>query len=177
MPGVTGRRFGAGLIDLVLALVWAGLVAAGAFAAQTIAGPALLPPLLFNVALGSLVVLPVIAALAVTEGGRYGASPGKQWLGLRVQRVDGGPLGRGRALVRNLVKFGLPWLIGHAAVLALLTSPSPVAADVWVLVGTAVLLPLAYVVSCLVDDGRAPYDHVAGSRVRAAAAGRRLAAD
>jgi uncharacterized RDD family membrane protein YckC len=177
MPGVKGRRIRAALVDLAVALGWAAVVAAAAVAVQLWVGLGAVPPLQLNVLLGGLVVLPVIGWLALTEGGRYGASPGKQWLGLRVQRAGGGPLGRGRALVRNLVKVGVPWLIGHAAVLAVVTGSSPLAADVWILVSIAVLLPVVYLASCLLEDGRTPYDHAAGSRVVVSAAGRRFAED
>lgn len=175
MPGVKGQRIRAGLVDLGLALGWAAAVA-GIVVVLALTGiGTTVPPLQLNLIVGAAVVAPVIGWLSLTEGGRYGASPGKQWLGLRVQRADGQDLGRGRALVRNLVKVGLPWLIGHAAAVSLLTSPAPIGLDVWLLAGIAILLPLCYLAAVLLGDGRTPYDLLAGSRVAAPTRGRRVA--
>lgn len=172
-----GQRVRAALVDLGLGLAWAAVVAAVGVPLYLTGGLDGLQALQLNLLGGALVVVPVIIGLAATEGGRYGASPGKQWLGLRVRRTDGRVLGRGRALLRNTVKIGLPWMIGHAAVVAFATSPVPVAPDVWILVTIAVLLPLSYLAAALLEDGRTPYDVLAGSRVVAAAAGRRVALD
>ena len=51
---------------------------------------------------GGLLTSSVIFGLL--EGSRWQASPGKKLLGLRVIRLDGGPVHRGRALQRNLFK-------------------------------------------------------------------------
>ncbi|MEN0072187.1 MAG: RDD family protein [Propionicimonas sp.] len=171
------QRIRAALVDLALVLGWVAVVSAVVVTlALSGAGPRL-PPLQLNLVVGAAMVLPAIGWLTLTEGGRYGASPGKQWLGLRVLRTDGDGLGRPRALVRNLAKLGLPWAIGHAAVVALLTTPAPAGADVWILLGIAVLLPVAYLVAAFLEGGRTPYDLLASSRVVTAATGRRVAED
>ena len=53
--------------------------------------------------IGGLLAGSVIFGLL--EGSRWQASPGKRLLGLRVVRLDGGPVHRGRALTRNLFKY------------------------------------------------------------------------
>ena len=172
-----GQRIRAALVDLALILGWIVLVAAVGVPLYLTGVTAGLRPLQLNLVGAALVVVPVVAGLAATEGGRYEASPGKQWAGLRVRRLDGGRLRYGRSLLRNAVKVGLPWVVGHAAAIALATSTDPVGADVWILTAVAYLLPLAYLVGALLDHGRAPYDVVAGSQVVVTAAGRRVAED
>jgi hypothetical protein len=87
-----------------------------------------------------------------------------------VDAGTGGGVGVGRALLRNILKIGLPWTIGHAAVVAIVlgSGDSAAAGPVWVLTAVAYVLPLAYVISLFIGDGRTPYDRVAGTRVIAA---------
>lgn len=177
MPGVMAWRFRASLVDLALILGWVALVAAVGVPLYLTGLTGALRPLQLNLVGAALVVLPVVAALTATEGGRYEASPGKQWCGLRVRRADGGRLGYGRSLLRNAIKVALPWLVGHAAAVALATSTDPVGTDVWILTAVAYLIPLGYLVAALLGHGRAPYDVVAGSQVVRASVGRRVAQD
>lgn len=114
-----------------------------------------------------VVVLPVVLAAAVLESRRSGATPGKRMLRLQVS----GPAGRpafGEALVRNALKLGVPWLLGHSAVFAIvLTSSTRVATPswVWALTGAAYVLPLVYLVTVCTPSGRTPYDRLARTQV------------
>ena len=178
MPGVTRWwRIRAALVDLALAAAWAVLVAAVTlplYATGSIPG---LSPLRALIAGSALVIVPIIIALGVLEGGRYEASLGKQWLGLRVRRSDGSRLGLGRSLLRNTVKAGPPWLLGCAALMVWASAVPPVGTDVWILTATAVLVPLGYLLAALSGHGRGPHDVVTDSVVVATTPGRRVAHD
>lgn len=134
-----------------------------------------LPPLELNLAGAVAVVLPAVVLFGLMESGRYEASPGKQWCGLRVRRGNGAQLGRTRALLRNLLKVGPPWLFAHAAVLVLLTARQPIGADVWVLTAAACAVPAIYVVTALTGDRRALYDLAVDARVVGTSGARRVA--
>lgn len=177
MPGVTRWRVRAALMDLALLLVWAMVVAVVTvplYATGTLPGLTPLPAILTGAA---LVIVPVIVGLALLEGGRYEASPGKQWSGLRVRRTDGTRLGFARSLLRNAIKFGPPWLLACAAVMVWVSAVPPVGADVWILTVIAALLPVGYLVAALAGNGRGPHDVLADSLVVATAPGRRVAED
>lgn len=172
-PAPLGRRLRAGLLDLGLALAWAGVLAGGYWGLRLAGVPLALPPFLLNLAGHALVVIPVVLVLTLTEGGRYEASPGKQWTGLRVRRLDDRGLGRSRALLRNLVKVALPALLGHAAVLTLITGQ--VGPDVVVLQALALSLPLSSLLLVCFGEGRGPWDLLCGAHVVPVSAGRRFA--
>jgi hypothetical protein len=74
----------------------------------------------------------------------------------------------GAALVRNALKIGVPWLIGHAAVFAITTGSADggdVPAGVWVLTAAAYVVPLVWIVSLFIAGGRTPYDRLSGTTV------------
>ncbi len=154
---------------------WAAVVLAVGFVLHQTGLLAGLPPLELNLAGAVAVLLPAVVLLGLTESGRYEASPGKQWCGLRVRRGDGAPLGRMRALLRNLLKVGPPWLFAHAAVLVVLTARQPVGVDVWVLTAAACAVPVIYVATALAGERRALYDLAVDAQVVGAAGARRLA--
>jgi len=173
VTSTTRSRLLAGLIDLGLVLVWALLIA-GVAALLVTAGPARgMPPLGLHLIGILVVVLPTTVGLTLLEAGRYEATPGKLKLGLRVRRDPTGErIGWGRSLLRNLLKVGLPWTLGHLAVIAV-GSAGGTAAIVGVLLAIAV--PVAYLVSLFTGDGRAIYDHLAGTMVIGTKPGRRFA--
>lgn len=173
-PAPLARRLRAGLLDLGIALAWAALVVGGHLGLRAASVPVHLPPLLLNVVGYSLIVVPVVLWLAFTEGGKYEGSPGKQWAGLRVRRLDGRQLGRPLALLRNLVKIALPAALGHAAVLMLITGQT--SPDVVVLQAVALSLPLSYLLLVAFGEGRGPWDLLCGTQVVPVTAGRRFAA-
>ncbi|QIK72520.1 RDD family protein [Propioniciclava coleopterorum] len=106
---------------------------------------------------------------AAAESGPHAATRGKRARGLRVGSTDGGPLPRGRALLRNVAKIAIPWQLGHTVALGasfgLFETGAP-----FILTATA----LTYVVvgvgvgMTVLGSGRPPHDRLAGSRVVAA---------
>ncbi|MCW5952623.1 MAG: RDD family protein [Propionibacteriaceae bacterium] len=174
-PAPLGRRLRAGLLDFGIALAWAAVVIGSYLGLQAAGVPVRLPPLLLNLVAHALIVVPVVLWLAFVEGGRYEASPGKQRAGLRVRRLDGRQLGRPLALLRNLVKVGLPAALGHAAVLMLITGQT--SPDVVVLQAVALSLPLSYLLLVCFGEGRGPWDLLCGTQVVPMSAGRRFAAE
>ena len=92
-----------------------------------------------------LITLPVTLYFALMESSPHQATWGKRRLGLRVQRVDGQPLSRGRALGRAALKF-VPWELAHACIWQVTFAgprPAPLIAVgfslVWLLVGANLL--------------------------------------
>jgi uncharacterized RDD family membrane protein YckC len=110
--------------------------------------------------------VPVSLWFAVSEAAPRGATPGKRLLGLRVVSSEGGPVGRGRSLLRTALKLTLPWELAHTAVWSLLTWPGdPDAPAVAVLLGVANAVIVVDLVSLFVGSRRTPYDRVAGTIV------------
>lgn len=154
-------------------LGWAVLVAAVGvplYAAGITGG---LGPFGLNLVGLALVVLPVTIGLTLLESGRYEATPGKLKLGLRVRRDPTGErISPARSLLRNLLKLGLPWALGHLAAISLATGGG---ADAQIGAVLSLAVPAAYLVSLFVGDGRTIYDHLAGTTVISTAPGRRFA--
>lgn len=173
VTSTTRSRLLAGLIDLGLVFAWVLLVAAVGVPLYLTGQTRALGPLALNLVGLALVVLPVTVALTVLECGRYEATPGKLKLGLRV-RVDptGERLSWQRSLLRNLLKLGLPWTLGHLAAIAVATGGG-IDAQIGAIVSMAV--PVAYVVSLFLGDGRTIYDRLAGTMVISTQPGRRFA--
>ena len=163
----------AGLIDLGLALAWALVVAAVGVPLYLTGRTAAVGPLALNLVGLALVVLPVTVALTLLECGRYEATPGKLKFGLRV-RVDptGARLSWQRSLLRNLLKLGVPWSLGHLAAIAL-AAGGGIDAQIGALLSMAV--PIAYLITLFTGDGRTVYDRLAGTMVITTEPGRRFA--
>lgn len=160
MKRLAWRRIAACLIDYACALVWAGIVAAVAFPLY-ISGLIRQSDLLAENMVASLVlVIPVIIFFASFEAGRHRATLGKRLLRIRLSRR--GPLNFGVAVVRNVLKVALPWIIGHAAVYGIVTWSPAGHIPTWVVALTfaAYILPIVYLVSLFVRKGRTPYDVV-----------------
>jgi len=165
------RRIAAWLIDWLCILGWVAVTAAVGvplYLAGVIAPSGLL---LLNVIGAVVIVIPVVLGASFFESGKRAATPGKRALRLRVESHGAGP-SLPRAVARNALKLGVPWLIGHAAAFAISTqsaSHSGVSAAIWTLTGFAYLLPIAYVVSLFLPSGRTPYDLLAHAEVASAA--------
>lgn len=172
MSASLGRRIRAGVIDLGLALAWAAVVVGAGFGLRS-AGLLTLAPLALNLIGGTLIVVPIVLFFSLAEGGRYEANPGKQWSGLRVRRLDGRPLGRPRALLRNFVKLAIPAVLAHAAALMLLTGQT--GTDVLLLTAIALSLPLSYLLLVCFGERRGPWDLLCDAEVLEIAPGRRFA--
>ena len=173
MTSTPRQRLLAGLIDFGLALAWALVVAAVGVPLYLTGRTSALNPLALNLVGLALVVLPVTIALTVLESGRYEATPGKLTLGLRV-RVDptGERLTWPRSLLRNLLKLGVPWSLGHLAAIAL-AAGGGIDAQIGAFASMAV--PIAYVITLFIGDGRTIYDRLAGTMVISTRPGRRFA--
>ncbi|SEB39021.1 RDD family protein [Paramicrobacterium humi] len=114
-------------------------------------------------------VPPAAATLfAAARESRDGATPGKKAEGLRVSTDDGQRVGWGTALLRNVVKIGIPWQIGHEVAIGA-ASGGFERGDRRTLAATIVTYPLlgALVGSVLVGSGRGVHDRLAGTRVAA----------
>lgn len=113
-------------------------------------------------------ILPVVLYFTLMESSRSGATWGKQRTGLRVVRVNGERLGRGRALIRSALKF-LPWQIAHTCLFHIPGWPmAPQAPPNWVMVGFVlvwVLVGLYLATMAAGPQRRTPYDWAAASQV------------
>ena len=156
------------LVDWVIILAWAALVAAIGIPLYLSGAIRALGSLELNLVSALVVVAPVTIALAVLESGRHHATFGKRVRQLHIVGAKAGaPVMFRRALVRNAMKIAVPWLIGHAAVYEIVESSvsGSVPAGVWILTASSYLLPIVYVVSLFVGSGRTPYDRLSGTRV------------
>jgi uncharacterized RDD family membrane protein YckC len=155
------------MIDWLVVLVWVAITAAIGVPLYAAGITSPMDPLALNVVSALVVVVPVVVGLAWTEAGRQQATPGKRLRRLRVVDAETGRrVTFGRALIRNALKVGLPWTIGHIAVVAIVESPEgSVSGLIWVLTALAYVLPLVYVASLFTRGGRTPYDAAARARV------------
>jgi uncharacterized RDD family membrane protein YckC len=173
VTSTTRSRLLAGLIDLGLALAWAVLVAAVGVPLYLSGRTSAIGPLALNLVGLALVVLPVTVALTAMECGRYEATPGKLKFGLRVRRDPTGErITWARSLLRNLLKLGVPWTLGHLAAIAL-ANGGGIDAQIGAIASMAV--PIAYVVTLFVGGRRTIYDRLAGTMVISTEPGRRFA--
>ncbi len=113
-------------------------------------------------------ILPVILYFTLLESSESGATWGKHRMGLRVVHRSGERLGRGRALMRSVVKF-LPWQVQHTCLFHIPGWPMETQEPpVWVVVGVVLawVVILIYVVTLAVSPTRRTlYDWVSGSQV------------
>ncbi len=114
-------------------------------------------------------IVPITVTASGFESSARHATPGKRALRLTVERQVGGGAGFVRSLIRNGIKYALPWELAHTAVFALVGSTSTT--PVWV---TAVLLaayaiPIVSLVLLLMT-GRALHDRLARTAVTSVAA-------
>jgi uncharacterized RDD family membrane protein YckC len=158
------RRIVAFLIDWVCILGWVAVSAAVGVPLYLAGVTRGLDPMSLNIIATVILVVPVVVAAAVFESRRRGATPGKRVLHLGVRHGSRAP-GFGRALLRNALKIGVPWIIAHAAVFVLATSGASTPPLGYVLLAAAYVLPIAYLVSLFAGSGRTLYDRVADIRV------------
>jgi uncharacterized RDD family membrane protein YckC len=176
------RRLLAWLIDWLCVLVWAAVVAAVGIPLYLAGVTIDVDAITLNVIASLTIVVPVTLALAWLESSGWHATLGKRALGIRVVGMRAGHrsgdpaqpdatttarVSFGSALARNAFKIALPWMIGHAAVIAITDTNdgSSLSVWVWVLTVAAYVLPIVYVVSLFVRRGATPYDLVAGTAV------------
>lgn len=170
------RRIAAWLVDWLCILIWVAITAAVGVPLYLngITSPAGM--LTANLVGAIVVVVPVVLAAAFVESRRFSATPGKRLLGLRLRCRSGEPRFH-LALIRNLLKIGLPWILGHAAVYALARTDAEsfgLPIGVWIVAVAANVIPLVYVVTLFLADGRTPYDRITGTDVVLARPPRRV---
>ncbi len=168
MSRLPWRRLTALTIDWLVIAVWVGLTAAIGAPLYAAGVTAPMSPLTLNVVSAVVVVVPVVVGMGWAEASRWQATPGKRVRRLRVvDAATGARVTFGSALWRTLLKIGLPWAIGHAAVIAIVSAGTDgsVAAPIWFLTALAYVLPLIYVLTLFIRDGRTPYDRAAQTRV------------
>jgi uncharacterized RDD family membrane protein YckC len=159
------RRIVAWLVDWLCFLVWLALVAAIGIPLYVAGLTGQWSAVTTNVVSALVTAVPLTIFLAVLESGTRQASVGKRVLGLKVVAArDGGRLSFASALLRNALKVAVPWTIGHAAAIALVGSTT-ISPGLVTLTAAAYVLPLVYVVTLFVRDGRTPYDRAAGAGV------------
>jgi hypothetical protein len=158
-------RIAAWLIDWVVIIAWAGVVAAVAIPLYVTGGLGALPIWAANLLSAAVLVVPVTLALAWGES--RGATLGKRVMRLHVADEDHARIGYPRAVARNALKIAAPWLVGHAAVYAIVATSAAgePPAWVWLLTGVAYLLPIVWIVTLVVGSGRPPYDRVTRTQV------------
>jgi uncharacterized RDD family membrane protein YckC len=126
-----------------------------------------LDPVLGN-AIGFItLIVPITLAAAGFDGTARHATPGKRALRLRIESRGDGP-GFARGLLRNAVKYALPWELGHTAVFALVGSTRAPTLGVTIVLIAAYGIPILSLVLLLVT-GRALHDRVARTSVATAA--------
>lgn len=167
------RRVAAGAVDYGSVSLWLAVLGLAGWTARKAVGapagaPRGAPPssrrhqLLGQGVVLMVLGLPTTLWFAWWEA-RRGATPGKQFLGLRVVGEDGGPVPLGRSVRRNLLKVLLPWELGHTA---LWWSQMYRVRDVPALValGASYIVAVGYLAG-LFRGGRPLYDRLAGTRV------------
>jgi uncharacterized RDD family membrane protein YckC len=111
---------------------------------------------------------PVAATLlaALEEAGPRHSTPGKRRERLVVAGAAGHPLTLPRTLIRNAVKIGIPWQLGHIVTIGASFAGFQ-RRDPLTLVAAAVTYPLlaAMVTAVARGSGRALHDRLAGTQV------------
>jgi uncharacterized RDD family membrane protein YckC len=159
-----GARVVATVVDVVCMLPWIGVVAAAGavlwssgFTRSFDAGAA-------NIVGFVTLIVPITLAASGFEGSARHATPGKRLLRFRVDRWSGGGAGFVRSLLRNGVKYAIPWELGHTAVFALFGSTTAPSTDTVVVLVGAYGIPLLSLALLLVN-GTSLHDRIAGTRV------------
>lgn len=168
----SGRRVVAGLIDLGLTAVICGVVVLMSAAARA-ANWLTLGDLATQLAVAAITAVVATVVMAAFEASAFEASPGKLARGLRVRRHPSGErLSLLRALLRNLLKLGLPLPLAYLAGVAAYDGGPGVA---WVGLAAALVVAISYLAGAVFWDGRTAYDQVSGSMVIPTMPGRRYA--
>ncbi|HLR93993.1 MAG TPA: RDD family protein [Jiangellaceae bacterium] len=105
-----------------------------------------------------------VAAWRESRSGQA-STPGKRWQGLVVRTSDGAPR-LPRALLRNAVKIGIPWQLGHVVAVGAVYGGFE-QRDLLTYVAATVVYPLiaAMVLAVLLGRGLALHDRVTGTWV------------
>lgn len=118
-----------------------------------------------------LLTLPVYLYFALMEGLVSHATWGKRRLGIRLTDSDGRPIGLGRSLLRNALKF-LPWELAHFTIWHMALPSGYSDGLIYTLLGTVYGLAILYGISLFLNrQRRTVYDLVSGTVVRFAPGG------
>jgi uncharacterized RDD family membrane protein YckC len=156
------------LIDWFCILAWLLITAAVGVSLYLSGAPRPASALASNLLAALVTVVPATVGLTLLESSAGEASIGKRMRHLRVvEAVTGSRVSFRRSILRNTLKIGVPWTIGHAAVFSIVQAggAGPVPVSVWLLTVVAYVLPIMYVVSLFVGQGRTPYDVISGTVV------------
>ena len=109
---------------------------------------------------------PLAATVAAAARETRTGTPGQQRQGLVVVDAAGGPPRLGQALLRNALKIGLPWQLGHTVAVGAAFGGFE-RRDVVTLAATALVYPYlaAELTSVATGSGRALHDRASGTRV------------
>ena len=156
------------LVDWFCILVWVAITAAVGVPLYLSGVTHSMGAVTLNLVAALVTVVPVTVGLTLLESSAREASVGKRTRHLRVvDAFTGSRVSFRRSILRNTLKIGVPWTIGHAAVFSIVqaSGSGPVPVSVWLLTVVAYVLPIMYVVSLFVGQGRTPYDLVSGTVV------------
>ena len=156
------------LVDWFCILVWMAITAAIGVPLYFSGVTQSMGAVTSNLMAALITVVPVTVGLTLLESSAREASVGKRTRQLRVvDAVTGTRVSFRRSILRNTLKIGVPLTIGHAAVFSIVqaSGSGPVPVSVWLLTVAAYVLPILYVVSLFVGQGRTPYDLISGTVV------------
>jgi uncharacterized RDD family membrane protein YckC len=162
------NRLLAWIVDWLAILVWVAVVAAVGIPLYLLGIVGTMPLLWLNLVAAALLVVPVTIVLARLESSAKEGSLGKRARRLRVVNARTGTrMSFQQAIARNALKIALPWTIGHVAVYGIVSSSGTgvVSVSVWILTAIAYVLPIVYVASLFLGNGKTPYDRLCKSIV------------
>src|SRR5665647_1778336 len=156
------------VVDWFCILVWVAITAAIGVPLYLSGVTHSMGAVTLNLMAALIMVVPVTVGLTLLESSAREASVGKRTRHLLVvDAVTGSQVSFQRSILRTTLKIGVPWTIGHAAVFSMFqaSGSGPAPASVWLLTVAAYVLPIIYVVSLFVGQGRTPYDLISGTVV------------
>jgi uncharacterized RDD family membrane protein YckC len=161
-------RLVAMLVDWFCILAWVAISAAVGVPLYLNGATHPMGVLASNLVAVLVTVVPATVALSWLESSPREASIGKRVRHLRVvDAATGSRVSLRRSILRNTLKIGVPWTIGHAAVFSIVqaSESGSVPVAVWLLTIVAYVLPIMYIVFLFVGEGRTPYDLISGTIV------------
>ena len=156
------HRFFAGLIDVAIAIAWVFIVYAGFMLANSSGVGSSLTSLQWQLLQVCAINVPILLSFSGLEASQKQGTLGKRLFKLRVHGVAGiSAVGFPRALVRNLLKFAIPFVMLHLAILDI----SAGGVESWIAAGIACALGLSYAVCIFFGQKRTLYDYAVGTFV------------
>ena len=152
------------VVDVLCMIPWIGVVAAAGAVLWSSGATRNFDQGAANIVGFVTLIVPITITASGFEGSARHATPGKRLLRLRVDRWSGGGAGFVRSLLRNGIKYAVPWELGHTAVFALYGSTGAQAPSTVVVLVAAYGIPLLSLVLLLVN-GVSLHDRIAGTRV------------